>query len=98
MVRAHPTVPRHPDHSQDSIALGVLDETKGEVCYVATLQKVKTRSGDVATMAILYAVTYMKKNLLFLYQSTKYIDSNSVPGALANLKIIYSDFAAANGH
>jgi len=83
--------------SQDAIALGVLEDIKGDVCYVATLQKVKTKSGDLSTMAVLYAVKYLKNNLLFLYQSTNYVDSTSIPTALANLKIIYSDFSAANG-
>jgi Domain of unknown function (DUF4189) len=83
--------------SQDSIALGVLEEIKDDVCYVATLQKVKTSSGDLSTMVVLYAVKYLKNNLLFLYQATNYVDSTSIPTALANLKIVYSDFAAANG-
>jgi Domain of unknown function (DUF4189) len=83
--------------SQDSIALGVLEEIKGDVCYVATLQKVKTKSGDLATMAVLYAIKYLKNNLVFLYQSTNYVDSTSILTALANLKIIYADFSAANG-
>jgi hypothetical protein len=83
--------------TQDSIALGVLEEIKGDVCYVATLQKVKTKNGDVTPLAVLYAVKYLKNNLVFLYQATKYVDSTSIPTALANLKIIYSDFAAANG-
>jgi hypothetical protein len=83
--------------TQDSIALGVLDEIKDDVCYVATLQKVKTKNGDVTPLAVLYAVKYLKNNLVFLYQATKYVDSTSIPTALANLKIIYSDFAAANG-
>jgi hypothetical protein len=83
--------------TQDSIALGVLEDIKDEVCYVATLQKVKTKSGDLSTMAVLYAVKYLKNNLLFLYQATKYVDSTSIPTALANLKIIYADFATANG-
>jgi hypothetical protein len=83
--------------TQDSIALGVLEDIKDEVCYVATLQKVKTKNGDLVPLAVLYAVKYLKNNLLFLYQATNYVDSTSIPTALANLKIIYSDFAAANG-
>jgi len=31
----------------DSVILGVLDETKGEVCYVGALQKVKTKAGEL---------------------------------------------------
>jgi hypothetical protein len=83
--------------TQDSIALGVLEEIKDDVCYVATLQKVKTKNGDLTPLAVLYAVKYLKNNLVFLYQATKYVDSTSIPTALANLKIIYADFAAANG-
>jgi hypothetical protein len=80
----------------DAKALGVLDETKGEVCYVATLQKMKTKAGDLSTMLALFIVTYIDDNLLFLYQYTPYVDANSMPSALANLKIIYSQFSAAN--
>jgi len=80
----------------DSKALGVLEENKGEVCYVATLQKVKTSAGDLVTVLGLFAVTNAHDNLLFLYQYTLYADSTSIPTGLANLKIVYSDFAAAN--
>ena len=83
--------------TQDCIALGVLEEIKDDVCYAATLQKVKTRSGDLSTLVVLFAVKYLKNNLVFLYQATNYVDSASIPTALANLKIVYSDFAAANG-
>jgi hypothetical protein len=81
----------------DSIALGVLEETDGEVCYVATLQKVRLKAGDDPTaMLALFAVTYARNNLLFLYQYTPYVDTTSIPSALANLKIVYSDFPRAN--
>lgn len=82
--------------SADAKALGVLEETKGEVCYVATLQKVKTKAGAVVPMLALFAVINAHDNMLFLYQYTLYADATSIPTALANLKIIYSDFAAAN--
>lgn len=84
------------NHNVDSKALGVLDETKGEVCFVATLQKVKTKAGDLSTMLGLFVVTYIDDSMLFLYQFTPYVDANSMPSALANLKIIYSQFSAAN--
>jgi hypothetical protein len=77
-------------------ALGVLDETRGEVCYVATLQKVRTKTGDLSTMVALFIVTYIDDNLLFLYQYTPYVDASSMQSALANLKIIYSQFSTAN--
>ena len=80
----------------DSKALGVLDETKGQVCYVATLQKVRTKAGDLSTMIAMFVVTYVDDNLLFLYQYTPYVDANSMPSALANLKITYAQFSAAN--
>jgi hypothetical protein len=80
----------------DSKSLGVLEETAGEVCYVATLQKIKTSAGDPVTMLGLIAVTNAQDNLLFLYQYTLYADAASMPTALANLKIVYSEFAAAN--
>jgi hypothetical protein len=80
----------------ESKALGVLEETKGEVCYVATLQKVQTSAGDIVTMLGLIAVTNARDNLLFLYQYTLYADATSIPSALANLKSVYSDFVAAN--
>jgi hypothetical protein len=82
----------------DSVGLGVVEETKGEVCYVATLQKVKTQAGELHPLLALYAVTYLRSNLLFLYQWTPYVDATSIPTALANLKIIYSEFASANLH
>jgi hypothetical protein len=80
----------------DSKALGVLEEVKGVVCYVATLQKVKVREGDSHTLLVLFAVTSAQNSELFLYQVTPYVDASSLPTALANLKIIYSDFARAN--
>jgi hypothetical protein len=82
----------------DSVLLGVVEETKGEVCYVATLQKVKTQAGELHSLLSLFAVTYLRGNLLFLYQWTPYVDATSIPTALANLKIIYSEFASANLH
>jgi hypothetical protein len=80
----------------DSKSLGVLEETAGEVCYVVTLQKVKTSAGAPVTMLGLIAVTNAHDNLLFLYQYTLYADAASMLTALANLKIVYSEFAAAN--
>jgi len=47
----------------------VLEENKGEVCYVATLQKVKTAAGDLVTMLGLFAVTNARDNLLFCTSS-----------------------------
>ena len=80
----------------ESKALGVLDETKGVVCYVATLQKVKTKAGELSTMLGLFAVTSARNSMLFLYQFTPYVDATSIPTALANLKIVYTEFARAN--
>jgi hypothetical protein len=34
--------------------------------------------------------------MMFLYQMTPYVDATSTSTALANLKIIYSEFARAN--
>ena len=80
----------------ESVMLGVLDETKGDVCFVGTLQKVKTRAGELHPLLSLFAVTYVQNNLLFLYQMTPYVDATSMSTALANLKIVYSEFARAN--
>jgi hypothetical protein len=80
----------------DSVILGVLDETKDEVCYVGTLQKVKTKTGDLHPLLSFFAVTFVRNNMLFLYQMTPYVDASSIPAALANLKIVYSEFARAN--
>ena len=60
------------------------------------MQKVKTNADDLVTILGLFAVTNAHDNLLFLYQYTVYADSTSIPTGLANLKIVYSDFAAAN--
>jgi hypothetical protein len=80
----------------DSVILGMLDETKGEVCYVGTVQKVKTKDGELHPLLSFFAVTYVRNNMMFLYQMTPYLDATSTSTALANLKIIYSEFARAN--
>ena len=80
----------------DSVILGILDETKGEVCYVGTLQKVKTKDGELHPLLSFFAVTYVRNNMMFLYQMTPYVDATSTSTALANLKIVYLEFARAN--
>ena len=82
--------------SLDSKLLGILEEVAGQVCYVATLQKIKTNKGDVVTLLVLIAVTAVRKDLIYLYLNVPYADAGSIPAALADLKILYSDFAAAN--
>ena len=82
--------------SLDSKLLGILEEVAGQVCYVATLQKIKTNKGDVVTLLVLIAVTAVRKDLIYLYLNVPYTDAGSIPAALADLKVLYSDFAAAN--
>ena len=81
---------------QDSQALGVLEDVKGVVCYVATLQKIKLKNGEPQTTLALFAVTSVQNSEIFLYQFTPYVDASSMSTALANLKIIYNEFANAN--
>jgi hypothetical protein len=57
---------------------------------------VKTKAGDLSTMLGLFAVTSARNSMLFLYQFTPYVDATSIPTALANLKIVYTEFARAN--
>lgn len=82
--------------SLDSKLLGILAEVKDQVCYVATLQKIKTDKGDIIPILVLIAITTVRQDLMYLYLNAPYTDANSIPAALANLKILYSDFAAAN--
>ena len=82
--------------SLDSKLLGILAEVKDQVCYVATLQKIKTDKGDVVPILVLIAIATARQDLMYLYLNAPYTDANSIPTALANLKILYSDFAAAN--
>jgi hypothetical protein len=82
--------------SLDSKLLGILEEVAGQVCYVATLQKIKTNKGEVVTLLVLIAITSVRTDLIYLYLNVPYADASSIPGALADLKVLYSDFAAAN--
>jgi hypothetical protein len=82
---------------QNTLALGALDEVKGTVCYSGQLLRGKiANTGDV-TLVYLLAGTYVGDQPIAIFQWTNYVDATSVDAALANLKIIYSDFAAANG-
>ena len=82
--------------SLDSKLLGVVEEVPSEVCYVATLQKIKTNKGEVVTLLVLIGITTVRTDLIYLYLNVPYADASSIPGALADLKVLYSDFAAAN--
>jgi hypothetical protein len=80
----------------DSKLLGLLEEVAGQVCYVATLQKIKTNKGEIVTLLVLIAITAVRQDLIYLYFNVPYADASSIPAALADLKVLYSDFAAAN--
>jgi hypothetical protein len=82
--------------SLDSKLLGVLEEVAGQVCYVATLQKIKTNKSEIVTLLVLIAITTVRTDLIYLYLNVPYADASSIPAALADLKVLYSDFAAAN--
>jgi len=82
---------------QNTLALGVLDEVKGTVCYSGQLLKAKIANiGEVAAL-YLTAATFVGDQPIGIFQWTNYVDPTSIATALANLKVIYSDFAAANG-
>ena len=81
----------------DVLSLGVLDEVEGTVCYSAKLIKAKiANTGDV-TLVYLSAMTTVANQPIMMQQWTNYVDEASIATALASLKTIYSDFAAANG-
>jgi hypothetical protein len=81
---------------QNTLSLGVLDEVKGTVCYSGQLIKAKIANvGEVAAV-YLTAGTFVGDQPIGIFQWTNYVDATSIAVALANLKIIYSDFAAAN--
>jgi hypothetical protein len=83
---------------KDVLPLGVLDEVKGTVCYSAKLIRARiVNSGDVITLVYLSAMTTVGNQPIMMQQWTNYVDETSIATALASLKIIYSDFAAANG-
>jgi hypothetical protein len=63
---------------------------------VATLQKIKTNKGEIVTLLVLIAITAVRQDLIYLYFNVPYADASSIPAALADLKVLYSDFAAAN--
>jgi hypothetical protein len=82
---------------QNTLSLGVLDEVKGTVCYSGQLIKAKiANTGEVAAV-YLTAGTFVGDRPIGIFQWTNYVDATSIATALANLKIIYSDFAAAKG-
>jgi hypothetical protein len=75
--------------------LGVLED-KGEVCHRAQFLKVTTSKGKEAKILDVFTTAMVRNNLIFLYSYTPYVDATSVQTGLANLKLIYSDFVAAN--
>jgi hypothetical protein len=79
------------------LPLGVIDEVKGTVCYGANLMKANIVSNDDVTLLDVSAMTTVGNQPIAIHQWTTYRDANSVTTALANLKTIYSDFAALNG-
>lgn len=82
---------------QNILALGVLDEVKGTVCYSGQLTKAKiANTGEVAAV-YLTAGTFVGDHPISILQWTNYVDATSITAALENLKVIYSDFAKANG-
>jgi hypothetical protein len=82
---------------QNTLALGVLDEVKGTVCYSGQLVNAKIPNVGAVTVVYLTAGTSVGDQPIGIFQWTNYVDATSIAAALANLKIIYSDFAAANG-
>jgi hypothetical protein len=82
---------------QNTMSLGVLDEVKGTVCYSGQLVKAKVANAGEITAVFLSAGTTMGNRPVAISQWTHYEDATSITAALANLKTIYSNFAAANG-
>jgi len=81
----------------NTLSLGVLDEIKGTVCYFGQLERFKiANSGDVILVS-LSAGAFVGDQAIGIFQWTNYVDETSIAEALAKLKIIYSNFAAANG-
>jgi hypothetical protein len=76
--------------------LGILDEKPGEVCYGATLQKIKAETGAEIVQSNIFATTIVRGRVVYIYFASPYVDSSSLSTALANLKIYYADLAAAN--
>ena len=75
--------------------LGVMDEAPG-VCYASLLQKMKAENGENIAVVVMYTISFVRNELVFLYRNSRYVDSSSLPTALANLKVSYADFVAAN--
>ncbi len=82
---------------QNNLALGVLDEVKGAVCYSGQLLRAKIANTGEVVVVSLGAGTFVGDQPVSILQWTNYVDETSIATALANLKIIYSDFAEANG-
>jgi hypothetical protein len=82
---------------QNALSLGVLDEVKGAVCYSGILVKAKVANTHETTLVYLSAGTIVGDQPVGIFQWTKYEDATSIAAALANLKTVYSNFAAANG-
>src|SRR6266478_4475074 len=82
---------------QNNLALGVLDEVKGAVCYSGQLLRAKIANTGEVVVVSLGAGTFVGDQPVSILQWTNYVDETSIATALANLKITYSDFAEANG-
>jgi hypothetical protein len=71
---------------KDVLPLGVLDEVKGTVCYVAQLMKAgSTNTGDV-TLVDLSAMTSVDNQPIMMVQWTKFVDATPIANALGSLK------------
>lgn len=75
--------------------LGVMDEAPG-VCYASLLQRMKAENGENIAVVVMYSLSFVRNEIVFLYRNSRYVDSTSLPTALANLKASYADFVAAN--
>jgi hypothetical protein len=74
--------------------LGMLED-RGDVCFSAQLLNLTTPKGDARNLNV-FATMLVRNNLVFLYSFSPYADATSIATGLANLKVIYADFVAAN--
>jgi hypothetical protein len=85
-----------PNSLDQNQFLGVLEDNSPQVCYTGQYLKVTTSKGKESRMLDIFATSLVRNNIIFLYSFFPYVDGNSAKTGLTDIKVIYSNFVAAN--
>lgn len=80
---------------QQTSFVGVLGEDT-QACYAGVIQKMQTQIGSEKTQLSVFAVTIVKKRIIYLYRFTVYNGEDSVNRTLAAIKADVAALYAAN--